>query len=443
MEKSLIKSNQNNSLSVKIFRYLPALKYRNFNLLFYGQSISLIGTWMQTTAQSWLVLELTNSPFLLGLLGAVQFLPMMFFSFFAGVVADRFSKRKILLITQSVLTLLALALAVLSQIHIVEFWHVLVIGFFSGVANALDMPTRQSFFSEVVEKPALMNAISLNSSIFNLARIIGPAVAGISIAKLGYAFCFYANAASFLPVIIGLSMIRTPKREGAIKGLREDVFKEIKEGIHYAFDKQIILLPLFLLLIVNIFALNFNVLVPVFVKEVLKRSADTYGNILSIMGIGAILGSTLLAVTSHRGVKDYYIFGGATMLGASLVLFSFQERLFLTYLFIAFSGFMMVVFLNSINTTLQVNSEDGIRGRVMSFYSFVFGGLTPLGALYAGSISEKFGASFSFRFSGLLVFSATILIYLFWYRKVFGNLFKREEEITEAISSAPVNQVKK
>jgi predicted MFS family arabinose efflux permease len=161
------------------------------------------------------------------------------------------------------------------------------------------------------------------------------------------------------------------------------------------------------------------------------------------MGIGAILGSTLLAVTSHRGVKDYYIFGGATLLGVSLVLFSFQERLFLTYLFIALSGFMMVVFLNSINTTLQVNSEDGIRGRVMSFYSFVFGGLTPLGALYAGSISEKFGASFSFRFSGLLVFSATILIYLFWYRKVFGNLFKREEEITEEISSAPINQVKK
>lgn len=443
MEKGLSKNNQEYGIKAKILKYLPALRYKNFNLFFYGQSISLIGTWMQTTAQSWLVLELTNSPFLLGLLGAVQFLPMMLFSLYAGVIADRFSKRKILLITQSTLTFLAVVLAILTQLNIVKFWHVLIIAFFSGLANSLDMPTRQSFFSEIVDKPALMNAISLNSSIFNLARIVGPAAAGISIAKLGYAFCFYANAVSFLPVIVGLSLIKLSKEGKSAKSLREDVLKEIGEGLKYAFSKKIIIIPLFLLFVVNVFSLNFNVLVPVFVKEVLKRSADTYGNMLSMMGIGAILGSTLLAVTSHKGVKDYYIFSGAMLLGVALILLSFQNTLYMSFLFIALAGFMMVVFLNSTNTTLQVNSGDKIRGRIMSLYSFVFGGLTPLGSLYAGTVSEKFGAGSSFLLSGLIVFTATVAIYFFWYRRIFGSLFKREEKVLEEVSSAPLNQVKK
>ncbi len=442
MEKERAAQAENNSAS-KILKYLPALKYRNFNLFFYGQSISLIGTWMQTTAQSWLVLELTNSPFLLGLLGAVQFLPMMLFSLVAGVFADRFSKRKILLLTQTTLTVLALCLAILTQTGTVKFWHVLVIGFLSGIANAADMPTRQAFFSELVGKEALMNAISLNSSIFNLARIVGPAVAGISIAKKGYAFCFYANAISFLPVIIGIAFIRLPAVERTVKRVLDSVFREIGEGLKYAYSKRIILIPLFLLLIVNIFALNFNVLIPVFVKEVLKRSADTYGNMLSFMGIGAILGSTILAVTSHRGVRDSYIFGGAGFLGVSLILFAFQKSLLASFAVIMVGGFMMVVFLNATNTTLQTNSEPYIRGRVMSIYSFVFGGLTPVGALYAGTVSEKFGSSLAFGISGLLVVSATILVYFLWYKRAFGSMFKRREPFLEEVSSAPINAVKK
>lgn len=442
MEKERTTEAENNSAS-KILKYLPALKYRNFNLFFYGQSISLIGTWMQTTAQSWLVLELTNSPFLLGLLGAVQFLPMMLFSLVAGVFADRFSKRKILLLTQTTLTVLALCLAILTQTGTVKFWHVLVIGFLSGIANAADMPTRQAFFSELVGKEALMNAISLNSSIFNLARIVGPAVAGISIAKKGYAFCFYANAISFLPVIIGIAFIRLPAVERTVKRVLDSVFREIGEGLKYAYSKRIILIPLFLLLIVNIFALNFNVLIPVFVKEVLKRSADTYGNMLSVMGIGAILGSTILAITSHRGVRDSYIFGGAGLLGVSLILFAFQKSLLASFAVIMVGGFMMVVFLNATNTTLQTNSEPYIRGRVMSIYSFVFGGLTPVGALYAGTVSEKFGSSLAFGISGLLVVSATILVYFLWYKRAFGSMFKRREPSLEEVSSAPINAVKK
>lgn len=434
---------KNNSISEKILKYFPSLKYRNFNLFFYGQSVSLMGTWMQTTAQSWLVLELTNSPFLLGLLGAVQFLPMMLLSFVAGVLADRFSKQKLLLITQSSLTLLAVALAVLTQMHVIKFWHVLIIGFMTGIANAVDMPARQSFYSEIVEKDALMNAISLNSSIFNLARIVGPAAAGISIAKLGYAFCFYANAASFIPVIVGLSLIHLPSRERNTKSIIKNLFPEIKEGINYAFKRNIILISLFLLLIVNILALNFNVLIPVFVKDVLKRSAETYGNMLSVMGIGAILGSTILAATSHKGVKDYYIFGGATLLGVSLLLFSVQKSLIISFAFIMLSGFMMIIFLNSINTTIQINSEPYIRGRVMSLYAFVFGGLTPIGSLYAGTVSEKFGASFAFLLSGSLVLIGALVIYFSWYKKIFGSMFKREEPGISEISSAPINAVKK
>ncbi|BAL80782.1 major facilitator superfamily protein [Caldisericum exile AZM16c01] len=259
-----------------------------------------------------------------------------------------------------------------------------------------------------------MNAISLNSGIFNLARIVGPAAAGISIAKLGYAFCFYANAASFIPVIVGLSLIRLPSRERNTKSIIKNLFSEIREGIVYAFKRNIILISLFLLLIVNILALNFNVLIPVFVKDVLKRSAETYRNMLSVMGIGAILGSTILAATSHKGVKDYYIFGGATLLGVSLILFSVQKSLIISFIFIMLSGFIMIIFLNFINTTIQINLEPYIRGRVMSLYAFVFGGLTPIGSLYAGTVSEKFGASFAFPLSGLLVLVVALVIYFSW-----------------------------
>jgi MFS family permease len=431
------------TLRAKSQLYFPALQQKNFQLFFYGQIISLIGTWVQNIGQGWLVLSLTNSPFLLGLLTAVQFIPMMLFSLHAGVFVDRYSKRKIIIITQSCFTILAAVLGLLAGLHIVRYWHVLVLALLTGVINSIDMTARQSFYVDLVDKKDLMNAVSLSSSTFNLARIIGPAIAGILIAKLGYAIGFYVNALSFIPVIIALFFIRVKDIPAHMKNLSGNINKDILAGINYVRNRPIILLSLSLLAIVNIFALNFSVLVPVFVKEVLKMNLGEYGFVMSAMGLGALIGSVVLASLSHKGVKNYYIFGGATFLSIFLIIIGFQKTAFMTSLITAFTGISMIVYLNATNTTLQINTDDRFRGRVMSFYSLVFGGFTPIGSMYAGVLSQYLGAGATFAISGGITLSATILFYVFWYRRVFGKLFSRHVEQKLKEGSVTINQVKK
>ncbi len=431
-------------LHAQLELHFPALKHRNFQLFFYGQIVSLIGTWVQNIGQGWLVLSLTNSPFLLGLLGAVQFIPMMLFSLHAGVFVDRFPKRKILLITQSSLTILAAVLGLLAGLHIVQYWHVLVLALLSGIVNSIDMTARQTFYVDLVGKKDLMNAISLGSSTFNLARIIGPAIAGILIAKLGYAIGFYVNALSFIPVIIAIALIKVEDVPSHVKNLSGNINKDILAGVKYVRNSPIILLSLSLLAVVNIFALNFNVLAPVFVKDVLKMGSGEYGFIMSTMGLGALLGSVVLASISHKGVKDYYIFGGAAFLGIFLVIIGFQKTALMTSIIIALAGIGMIFYLNATNTTLQVNSDDRFRGRVMSFYSLVLGGFTPIGSMYAGTLSQYLGSGATFAISGAITLSAVILFYAFWYRRVFGKLFPKhmEPKLAEG-SSVTINQIKK
>lgn len=404
------------SLSKKLQDAFPALTHRNFRLFWIGQCISLIGTWMQNIGQAWLVLKLTNSAFKLGLVNALQFLPMMFLSLFVGTLVDRFPKRKVLLFTQSSLMILAAVLATLTYFGVIRYWHVLVLALLLGFVNTLDNPTRQSFIIELVGREDLMNAIALNSSIFNLARILGPAVAGVLIGVLGIAVCFYLNALSFIAVLTGLWLIDVPDRVYEKK--EHSVLRDLKEGLIYISSKPIIYLPLILLALISTFAMNFNVIIPVFAKHDLHKNAMGYGFLMTSMGIGSLIGALTLAARSRMGPKIKVLMGGALGMSVFQIVLSLEKNYWWAAFTLLLVGFCSIVFTASVNTTLQLNSEDHIRGRVMSVYALVFGGVTPVGSLYAGKLTEMWGASIGFAVSGLIgVLSALAVMYMYFLKK--------------------------
>ncbi|ORX23559.1 MFS transporter [Thermoanaerobacterium sp. PSU-2] len=398
----------------------PALRHRNFRLFWFGQMISLIGTWMQNIGQDWLVLKLTNSAFLLGVVSALQFLPMLFLSLFAGVVIDRFPKRKILIFTQTSLLVTALALATLTALNIINYWEILVLATIVGFINTIDNPARQSFIIDLVGKEDLMNAISLNSSIFNAARIIGPGIAGVLIGLLGYALCFYLNALSFIAVITGLILIDVKVSKSRAMLKKEDVISDIKEGLLYIKNTPIIFATILMMAVLSTFAINFNVLVPVFAKNILNQNSTGYGFLMSSMGVGALIGALILASLSKKGAKPFYLILGGVGLCVFQILIGFQSYYWLTTILLALSGFSMITFSASANTTVQLNSSNRFRGRVMSVYSLVFGGVTPIGALYAGSLAEKVGAHMTFIISGIIGIAYILYVVLFKYKKSFS-----------------------
>jgi MFS family permease len=392
------------TISYTVKKYFPAFRHRNYRLFWYGQGISLSGTWMQTTAQAWLVYELTNSPFLLGLIGALQFTPVMLFSLVAGVYLDRFPKKKIILVTQTVSMILALLLAILVMTHVVRFWHIAVIVVILGFVNTLDMPTRQSFMIELVGKTHLTSAIALNSVTFNLARIVGPAVGGILIANFGIAFCFLFNAVSFLAVIISVYMIKDLKiRDRETSVVRKTVLKEIKEGLNYIRHRAILFRPLLFVAIVSTFAINFNVIIPVFAKTVLKTEAEGFGFLLSALGIGSVIGALSVAVYSHKMNQKFLIAVMPFSISIAMILIGFSSHFYLASSFLILLGVSNIMFFTSVNSTLQLNSEPEYRGRVMSVYTMVFGGVTPIGNLFAGSVSGNWGGRAGFTVSAGVV----------------------------------------
>lgn len=393
----------------KIFPSFRALRHRNFRLFWFGQCISLIGTWMQNIGQSWLVLQLTHSAFKLSLVTAMQFLPMMLFALYAGTLVDRFSKRKVLIFTQSSLAVLAFILASLTFFNVVQYWHLLVLALFLGIINTLDMPTRQSFFIELVGREDLMNAIALNSSIFNLARIIGPAVAGLLIGFVGIAVCFYINAISFLAVIVGLWMINMPDRVAEKKkfGSLREIFSDIHEGLVYIKRKEIIKQPLLLLALISTFVMNFNILVPVFAQQELSQNATGYGFLMTCMGLGSFIGALMIAANSSANPRQKYLIGGAAGMSLFLLILGFEKSFWLACITLFIIGFCSIMFTALVNSTIQLNSADNMRGRVMSVYALVFGGVMPIGSLFAGNLAEFAGASGCMLISGLIGLIAT------------------------------------
>lgn len=395
-----------------IFQTLfSSLRHRNFRLFFAGQLVSLVGTWMQNVGQAWLVLQLTHSSFKLGVVSALQFAPMLFLSFFAGAFIDYFPKRRIIIVTQVTLMLLAFTLAVLDWTGIVQYWHIVILATVLGLANTIDMPARQSFIIEMVGKGDLMNAIALNSSIFNAARAIGPAIAGLVISAAGTSVCFFVNGISFLGVLAGLLLMNLPD-SGRNEPPRYRVLEDIKEAMHYIRRTPVILVTVILVAVVGVFGANFNVLVPVFARQDLHLDAAGFGFLMSSFGAGALIGAVSLAMMSRFGPRRIFLLGGGAGLSLMLVLLGLQETYVVSALLLAFAGWCMVTFFGLANTTVQLNTEDHLRGRVMSVYTFTFGGLSPIGSLFAGSIAHWLGASRTFAIGGFICGTVFLLVIL-------------------------------
>jgi MFS family permease len=378
-----------------------SLRHRNFRLFWSGQLVSLIGTWMQTVAQAWLVLELTHSSLKLGIVSALQFLPMLFLSFFTGPFIDYFDKRKIIIWTQALLMTLAFVLSILVWTGIVQYWHVVVLATLLGIVNTIDMPARQAFIIDLVGKEDLMNAIALNSSIFNAARAVGPALAGMLIASAGTAVCFFMNGLSFLAVLAGLLFMRV-ERAPSRKKPSYNIIEDIGEAIQYIKTTPIVMITILLVSVVSIFGTNFSVLVPVFAKMELNRDAAAFGFLMSSFGAGALIGAMSLAIMSRSGPKPAFLFGGGLSLSVVLMLIGLQRSYGLTAFLLALAGWSMVTFFGMANTIVQLNTENRLRGRVMSLYTLSFGGLTPFGSMFAGSVAHWIKAPLTFAIGGLI-----------------------------------------
>jgi len=380
---------------------LGALTHRNFRLFFFGQGVSLIGTWMQSVAQGWLVLTLTNSPFFVGLVSGLGSLGVLAFTLYAGVVADRRDKRRLIVLTQSLSMVQALVLAVLVWTKVVTVWHVMVAATALGIVNAFDIPTRQSFMVELVGKEELMNAIALNSSIFNAARVVGPAIAGALIGAVGVAPLFFLNGVSYVAVIAALLAMRLapfqprPSTGSAWAGFREVVgFLRSNRRV----ETLIVLTATF-----SVFGFPYLVMMPVFARDVLHVGAAGYGALTAAVGGGAMLGALAIAVNSrritHRG--GLMVIGG-TSFGVLVTLFAFSHTFAFSLALLALAGCAMIVNNALTNTMLQTIVPDHLRGRVMGFYSFVFVGMSPLGAFQAGAFAERFGAPLAVGVGGLI-----------------------------------------
>lgn len=377
-----------------------ALTHRNFRLFFFGQAISLIGTWMQSVAQGWLVLEITNSPFYVGFVSALGSLGVLLFTLYGGVVADRTDKRRIIVITQSLSMLPALLLAVLVWTHTVTVGQVMALAGFLGVVNAFDIPTRQAFMVDMVGKDDLVNAIALNSSLFNATRIVGPAVAGILIGVAGVGMCFFLNGLSYLAVIAGLlamrlpAFVRRPATSSVWQGLRE-VLAFIRS------DRRVSTLVI-LSAVLSVFGFPVLVMMPVFARDILHAGASGYGVMMASVGGGAMLGALGIAIASHRIVKGRTLVTGGTAFGVLIVLFALSASFALSLALLALAGCAMIVNNALTNTLLQTLVPDHLRGRVMGFYSFVFVGMAPLGAFQAGVFAERIGTPWAVAAGGLV-----------------------------------------
>ena len=384
-------SGTTSKISVRIARTFRALRSRNYRLFFGGQGLSLIGTWMQQIAMSWLVYRLTNSLVLLGVVGFSSQIPAFVLGPFAGVITDRLPKRGILLCTQALSLVQAFALTVLVYTDSITVPHIIGLSLFLGLVNAFDAPARQAFVIELVEKREdLGNAIALNSAIFNGARLIGPAVAGLIIAAAGEGICFLLNSISYIAVIIALLLMHIQPQKAAQSGRL--IFKEMKEGIGYAFGFPPIRAILLLMAAVNLVGMPYIMLGPAFARDVLHGGAHTLGFLLAAAGTGALCAALFLA--SRQSVRGLVrIIPLATVaFGIGLILFSQSHVLALSLLALFFSGFMMMLYMASSNTVLQTIVEDHLRGRVMSFYAMAFLGMAPFGSLLAGSVAARIGA---------------------------------------------------
>ena len=389
---------------------MRALAYRNYRLFFGGQSLSLIGTWMQQVAMSWLVYRMTNSAFLLGLVGFTGQIPTVIFGSFAGVYADRLNRRNLLIATQALSMLQAFGLAFLTLTGSIAIWHLIVLSIILGMVNAVDVPARQSFVVDMVEnKNDLGNAIALNSFMFNGARLVGPSIAGILIAYVGEGFCFLLNGISFFFIILALLAMRSSQKVRSQNS--SAVFQELKDGFQYVTGFAPIRYIILLLGFVSFLNMPYVVLMPVFARDILQGSSHTLGFLMGATGIGALAGALYLASRKSVIGLGRLIVISTCIFGCGLIAFSFSRYLPLSLCLMLVTGFGMIVCMASCNTIVQTVVEEDKRGRVMSFYAMAFIGMAPFGSLIGGSIAHKIGAPLTLALCGVLSIAGAILFY--------------------------------
>src|SRR5881396_3215949 len=387
-----------------------ALRHRNYRLFFWGQLVSLIGTWMQQTAMSWFVYQITNSRLLLGVVAAVGSAPMMLFSIWGGSLADLYPKRSIIVATQTAQMICAFLLATGAWSGFATPLFIIIIAALNGVAMGFDMPARQAFTVEMASREDLLNAISLNSSIVNGARVVGPSIAGLMIGAVGVAMCFFLNGLSFIAVIAGFLLMRLPRFERKIE--IASAGEHAWEGILYSIKHPRVRTILLLFLAVGVFGWSYAVLMPAFARDVLGRGANGYGILMSASGIGAFVGALLVATFGHLYTPRKIALGGVWLFSIAMLAVSFTKSFPLALVFLFAAGFGMLLFFSTSNTVLQTIVPDEMRGRVMGVWSLVFGAMIPLGSLEAGATAHWLGTPFALAF-GAIVCAVSALVTLF------------------------------
>ncbi|HEY4256659.1 MAG: MFS transporter [Candidatus Udaeobacter sp.] len=391
-----------------------ALRHRNYRLFFWGQLVSLIGTWMQQTAMSWFVYEITNSKFLLGVVAAVGSAPMMLSSIWGGALADLYPKRSILIATQSAQMVSAFLLATGVWLGFATPSFIIIVAALNGIAMGFDMPARQAFTVEMANREDLLNAISLNSSIVNGARVVGPSVAGLLIGAVGVAMCFFLNGLSFIAVIAGLLMMRLPRFEAKVHVASAG--EHAWNGIVYALKHPRVRTILVLFLAVGVFGWSYAVLMPAFARDVLGRGANGYGVLMSASGLGALVAALMVATYGHLFTPRRLALGGVWLFSAALLAVSFTKEFVPALVLLFVGGFGMLLFFATSNTVLQTIVPDEMRGRVMGVWSLVFGAMIPLGSLEAGTVAHLLGTSFALAF-GAIICAVSALVTLLVIRR--------------------------
>jgi len=388
-----------------------AFKNRNFSLFWVGMLISMIGTWIQITAQSWLVYKLTKSAFMLGLVSAAAFAPFFIFALIGGNFADKFDKRKLLYITQSAMAIFAFTLWILTKTGIINVWYLIIISLLAGIANAFDMPARQAFVYEIVGKEEIMNAVSMNSILFNAAQIVGPAIAGMIVASLGISWCFLINSISFVAVIVALRLMILKPQEIRLYKNNVSALQNIKEGLKFTWQNQTLKTIIFITALTAVFASPLGVLMPVFAKEIFKVDAKGFGVLMTCSGIGALIGGLGIAAFGGVKKKGMVFFSAAIVLSIFMAIFSASKLFIFSSILLVVIGLCQVVQISISNTLVQLTTTNEMRGRVMSIYSIAFMGLSPIGSIMSGSLAQIFGAPLTVTLNAAILGFGIFFIY--------------------------------
>jgi MFS family permease len=411
----------------KIYTAFRAFQNRNYRLFFSGQSVSQIGTWMQRTGVSWVIYTMTHSPFMLGLTVFASQFPSFIFSLWGGIASDRYNRFKVLLFTQIASMIQALLLAILILTNHYSVTGILVLSVLLGVINAFDVPARQPLIHDMVtDKADLPNALALNSSMVNLARLIGPALSGIVLVKWGAGICFLLNALSFIAVIISLLFMRLPPHVAPL--VKNKIRTELTEGFRYLKNTPSISITLLLLALVSLLVLPYNTVLPVFAKVIFKGDAATFGYINSFIGIGAVAGSVFLATLHPKTDLKSVLFYSTIIFGIFLILFSHMSSFPLAMVFAAATGFGMMNQTTICITVVQMESEKEKRGRVMSYVAMAYFGMIPLGSLLVGSVSQHIGAPNAIFIQGIIALIIAAIFYNFLRKKKTESAISLEEE---------------